>query len=191
MSTQYEQALSGAITPEMERVAGRERVERSFIRDELAAGRLVIPASKRHLAGDPETGVKLDPIAIGRAVTTKINANIGASPVCSAMDVELAKLQVAVRCGADTVMDLSTGGDLDEIRAHLIRHAGVPIVPVGLAGIDRFLPPDTWTFHRSTITLVVGEPIRPEGRTRSRLAAHLTAQLRACARQAKQASAAS
>ena len=132
MATQYQQAVQGVVTPQMQRVAERERVEAEFIRGEVAAGRLVIPANKRHLDGDAATGVKLDPIGIGRAVTTKINANIGTSSVCSNEDVELEKLRCAVRYGADAVMDLSTGGDLDHVRGHLIATASVPVgtVPV-------------------------------------------------------------
>ena len=125
--TQYEQARAGVITPQMQRVAVREHVAAELIRDELAAGRLVIPANRLHLAGDAVTGVKLDPIGIGRAVTVKINANIGASPMGSCKNEELTKLQWAVKYGADAVMDLSTGGDLDDIRAHIIAHSSVPI----------------------------------------------------------------
>ena len=127
MATQYEQALAGTVTDQMLRVAQRERLGGEAIRDEVAAGRLVIPANRVHLAGHAETGVRLDPVGIGRAVSTKINANIGASPVSSCKDTERTKLDWAVRYGADAVMDLSTGGDLDEIRTHLIAHAAVPI----------------------------------------------------------------
>jgi len=128
MTTQYRAACRGQITAEMARVAEREGQSPEFIRAEVAAGRLVIPANRNHLL--PKG--KLDPIGIGRAVTTKINANIGASPVRSTEQEELAKLDWAVRYGADTVMDLSTGGDLDRIREHLIAHATVPIgtVPI-------------------------------------------------------------
>jgi phosphomethylpyrimidine synthase len=127
MMTQYQHARSGQITPEMRRVAQRESLTVETVRDELAAGRLVIPANKLHLAGDAQTGVKLDPAGIGRVLTTKINANIGASPVASCKNEELTKLQWAVKYGADAVMDLSTGGDLDDIRRHLIANAAVPI----------------------------------------------------------------
>ncbi len=132
MPTQYQQALVGNITPEIERVAERERLDAEFIRAEVAAGRLVIPANRLHLAGSAETGVRLDTIGIGRSVTTKINANIGASPVSSCKELELTKMQWAVRYGADAVMDLSTGGDLDEIRTHLISNSAVPLgtVPI-------------------------------------------------------------
>ena len=130
--TQYQQAKAHAITPAMLRVAERENVPVETIRDELAAGRLVIPTNKLHLAGIREGAARLDPTAIGRAVTTKINANIGASPVSSSLDLELTKLHWAVQYGADAVMDLSTGGDLDAIRTDIIAAATVPIgtVPI-------------------------------------------------------------
>ncbi|MGA2265470.1 MAG: phosphomethylpyrimidine synthase ThiC [Phycisphaerae bacterium] len=130
--TQYRQARAGVITPEMRRVAQREGVSAEFIRDEVAAGRLVIPANRLHLAGTAGEGVKLDPCGIGRAVTTKINANIGASPVSSCKEQELIKLNLAVQYGADAVMDLSTGGDLDATRRAILAHAAVPIgtVPI-------------------------------------------------------------
>ncbi|HOD81619.1 MAG: Phosphomethylpyrimidine synthase [Planctomycetes bacterium ADurb.Bin126] len=125
--TQLEQARAGVITPQMERVAQRERLAGETVRDEVAAGRLVIPANRLHLAGPGGGESVLDPCGIGRCCTTKINANIGASPLSSCRDLELTKLQWAVRYGADAVMDLSTGGDLDATREHLIAHATVPI----------------------------------------------------------------
>jgi phosphomethylpyrimidine synthase len=116
----------------MQRVAQREQLDAELIRGELAAGRAVIPANRLHLAGSGQAGVKLDPCGIGRALTTKINANIGTSPVSSCKEQELAKLGLAVRYGADAVMDLSTGGDLDETRQFLIASSSVPIgtVPI-------------------------------------------------------------
>ncbi len=125
--TQLEHARLGIITPQMRRVAEREgHLTPEQVRDELAAGRLVIPANKNHLAG------ALDPMAIGRATRTKINANMGASPVSSGTDEELEKLEWAVRWGADTVMDLSTGGEIDGCRGAFCLHATVPIgvVPI-------------------------------------------------------------
>ena len=128
MPTQLQLARAGEITDIMRRVARRENLPPQTICQELAAGRLVIPANVKHL---PPTG-RLDPIGIGRALTTKINANIGASPVQSDGPHELEKLCWAVRFGADTVMDLSTGGDLGEIRRHLLAHSTVPLgtVPI-------------------------------------------------------------
>lgn len=125
--TQYKQAVANTITPEMKRVAERENRDAEFIRAEIAAGRLVIPANVRHLAPADSSATRLDACGIGRALTTKINANIGASPLSSCKTHELLKLQWAVRYGADAVMDLSTGGDLDDIRRHIIANSSVPI----------------------------------------------------------------
>uniref|UniRef100_A0A7C2P3X4 Phosphomethylpyrimidine synthase n=1 Tax=Schlesneria paludicola TaxID=360056 RepID=A0A7C2P3X4_9PLAN len=125
--TQLECARLGIITPEMRRVAEREpHLTPMQVRDEVAAGRMVIPANKMHL------GYQLDPMAIGRATRTKINANMGASPVSSSTDEEVEKLKWAEKWGADTVMDLSTGGDLDACRDAILRNSTVPIgtVPI-------------------------------------------------------------
>ena len=111
----------------MQRVAEREpHLTAEQIRDEVAAGRMIIPANINHLKH------KLDPMAIGRASKTKINANMGASPVSSGTDEEVEKLSWAERWGADTVMDLSTGGDLNATRSAIIRECTVPIgtVPI-------------------------------------------------------------
>jgi phosphomethylpyrimidine synthase len=125
--TQLEHARLGNVTPEMRRVALREpHLSPEQVRDEVAAGRLVIPANRRHLA------MGLDPMGIGRACRTKINANMGASPLASSSEEEVEKLRWAARWGADTVMDLSTGGDLDATREAIVKHASVPIgtVPI-------------------------------------------------------------
>ncbi len=126
MSTQLESARAGTITPEMEYVAQREQLTAELIRDEVARGRMVIPANKVHLAG------RLEPMAIGIAAKTKINANIGNSAVTSDVDSELQKLHTAVHFGSDTVMDLSTGKNIDNIRAAIIAASPVPIgtVPI-------------------------------------------------------------
>jgi len=132
--TQLEYARLGTITPEMERVAQREpHLTAEQIRDEIAAGRLIIPANRVHLAMD------LDPMAIGRASLTKVNANMGASPVSSGIEEELEKLEWSVKWGADTVMDLSTGGDLNACRQAIIRGSSVPIgtVPIYSMIIDK------------------------------------------------------
>ena len=130
--TQYQQAQAGIDTPQMQRVAQREGLAVARIRDEIAAGRLVIPANPRHLSGTSEGAVPLDPCGIGRAISTKINANIGASPLSSCRQTELVKLNLAVRYGADAVMDLSTGGDLDATREFLLANCSVPLgtVPI-------------------------------------------------------------
>jgi phosphomethylpyrimidine synthase len=125
--TQLEHARLGTVTPQMAAVAAREpHLTAEQIRDELAAGRMIIPANIVHLQH------KLEPMAIGRASLTKINANMGASPVSSGTDEEVEKLRWAERWGADTVMDLSTGGDLDACRQAIIEKSTVPIgtVPI-------------------------------------------------------------
>ena len=125
--TQLEKARLGIVTPEMRRVAEREaHLDAEQIRVEVAAGRMILPANRVHL------GYRLDPMAIGRASRTKINANLGASPVSSGTEEEVDKLRWAVRWGADTVMDLSTGGDLDACRDAILRESTVPIgtVPI-------------------------------------------------------------
>jgi len=126
MTTQLLAARSGDITPEMEFVAKRENLTPELIRDEVAAGRMVIPANKIHLAG------RLEPMCIGVAATCKINANIGNSAVTSDAGEELQKLHTSVHFGADTVMDLSTGKDIDNIRCAIIDASPVPIgtVPI-------------------------------------------------------------
>ncbi len=126
MSTQLEAARAGQITPEMEFVAKRENLPVETIREEVAIGRMVIPANKVHLQG------ALEPMAIGIAASCKINANIGNSAVTSNVDEELEKLHTAVHFGADTVMDLSTGKDINNIRSAIIAKSPVPIgtVPI-------------------------------------------------------------
>jgi phosphomethylpyrimidine synthase len=134
--TQLESARLGTITDAMRRVAEREpHLTPEQVRDEVAAGRLVIPANVNHLAGS------LDPMAIGRASLTKVNANMGASPVSSGTAEEVEKLHWALKWGADTVMDLSTGGDLDVCREAIIGESTVPIgtVPIYAMIIDRRL----------------------------------------------------
>jgi len=125
--TQLEHARLGLVTPQMRRVAEREtHLTPEQVRDEVAAGRMVIPANTTHL------GYRLDPMCIGRASRTKVNANMGASPVSSSTDEEVEKLRWAERWEADTVMDLSTGGDLDKTRDAIVRASTVPIgtVPI-------------------------------------------------------------
>jgi phosphomethylpyrimidine synthase len=124
--TQLELARAGRITPEMEFVARREGLDPELVRDEVARGRMVIPANRIHLQK------RLEPMAIGVAALCKINANIGNSAVTSNVDEELEKLHTAVHFGADTVMDLSTGRDIDRIRQAIIDASPVPIgtVPI-------------------------------------------------------------
>ncbi len=124
--TQMRYARHGEITPAMQLVAEREAISAELVRAEVARGRLIIPANHRHLAG------ALEPMAIGKAARVKINANIGNSAVTSSIDEELAKLRLAVQYGADTVMDLSTGRDIDTVREAIIAASTVPIgtVPI-------------------------------------------------------------
>src|SRR5881396_330554 len=124
--TQLVSARQGTITSQMRRVAEREGLPPELIRDEIARGRLIIPANVHHLAK------RLDPMAIGAVAKVKINANIGSSAVEANLDEELSKLHNAVHYGADTVMDLSTGGDIDAIREAIIDASPVPVgtVPI-------------------------------------------------------------
>jgi phosphomethylpyrimidine synthase len=133
MATQLEIARSGVIRDAVRCVAKREGIDAEVIRAELAAGRLVIPANRLHLADN------LVPAAVGRAVSVKINANIGASNVRSSLDEEIAKMKMAIDLGADAIMDLSTGTDLDEIRRRLIGECTVMFgtVPIYEVIVDR------------------------------------------------------
>lgn len=126
MTTQIVRAQAGEITSEMEFCAERESLAPELIRGEVAAGRMVIPANKVHLSK------RLEPMCIGMAAKCKINANIGNSAVTSDIQGELEKLHTSVHYGADTVMDLSTGKDIDNIRAAIIDTSPVPIgtVPI-------------------------------------------------------------
>jgi phosphomethylpyrimidine synthase len=123
--SQLHYARQGMITEEMAYVAEREGLPAELIRREVGRGRMIIPANINH--------PNLEPMAIGIAARCKVNANIGASPNSSDITEELAKLALAVKYGADTLMDLSTGGgDLDQIRTAIIQHSPIPIgtVPV-------------------------------------------------------------
>src|SRR5438477_7710481 len=108
--TQMEAARKGVVTDEMRFVAGREDLDPELVRREVARGRMVIPTNKVHLTK------RLEPMGIGVAAKTKINANIGNSAVTSNIETELEKLHMAVHFGSDTVMDLSTGRNIDAIR---------------------------------------------------------------------------
>ena len=119
--TQMRLARDGVITEAMRFVAEREAIAPELVRDEVARGRLVIPANVHHLGG------ALEPMAIGKVSRVKINANIGNSAVTSDVAGELEKLRMAVRYGADTVMDLSTGRDIDATRQAIIAASTVPV----------------------------------------------------------------
>ncbi|MBI3088375.1 MAG: phosphomethylpyrimidine synthase ThiC [Candidatus Omnitrophica bacterium] len=124
--TQRAYARQGRVTEAMKRVAEREALDPELIRQETAKGRLIIPANRHHLA------TSLDPMGVGLVASVKINANIGNSAVTSDEGEELKKLHMAVHYGADTVMDLSTGGRIPEIRKAIIAASPVPIgtVPI-------------------------------------------------------------
>ncbi|HEX7625337.1 MAG TPA: phosphomethylpyrimidine synthase ThiC [Anaeromyxobacteraceae bacterium] len=122
--SQMHYARQGVVTEEMRHVAKRERLPEEKVREEVARGRMIIPANVKH----PE----LEPMAIGFAATCKINANIGNSAVVGDIEEELEKLRVCLKHGADTVMDLSTGGHIPQIREAILRHSSLPIgtVPI-------------------------------------------------------------
>ena len=122
--TQLHYARKGQITPEMDYVASVEKVEPEFIRSEIARGRMIVPANIRH----PE----LVPMGIGIGITCKINANIGNSSLVPSIENELEKLSVCLKHGADTVMDLSTGPRIPEIREAMLRNSPIPLgtVPI-------------------------------------------------------------
>ena len=117
--TQLFYAKNGIITGEMEYVAKIEGLEADFVREQVAIGRAIIPANINHH--------NLIPMAIGRAFKCKINANIGSSALSSGLEEEVQKVKTSIKYGADTIMDLSTGGNLDEIRSAVISNSSVPI----------------------------------------------------------------
>jgi phosphomethylpyrimidine synthase len=126
MATQLQIAKTGKISDQMKFVAEAEGLDAELFRDEIAAGRLIIPANKIHLKSN------LAPIGIGRALTTKVNANIGTSSVRSSIEAEIEKMEVALAVGADAIMDLSTGGNLDDTREQLLARCPAPFgtVPI-------------------------------------------------------------
>ena len=146
-ATQLELARAGTVTPEMEFVAIREHVAPEFVRDEIAAGRAIIPANRCH----PES----EPMIIGRKFRTKINANIGNSALGSSIPEELEKMRWSVLWGADTVMDLSTGKDIHETREAILRHCPTPIgtVPLyqALQKVDGDVNKLSWEIYRETL----------------------------------------
>jgi phosphomethylpyrimidine synthase len=145
--TQMHFAKKGILTPEMEFVALREGLSPEFVRDEVAQGRAIIPANINH----PES----EPAAIGRNFLVKINANIGNSAVASSIEEEVEKMIWAIRWGADTVMDLSTGGTIHETREWILRNAPVPIgtVPIyqALEKAGGRAEELTWEIFRDTL----------------------------------------
>ena len=145
--TQMAYARRGEITPEMEFIALRERLDAELVRSEVARGRAIIPANVNH----PES----EPMIIGRTFLTKVNANIGNSAVTSSIAEEVEKMTWATRWGADTVMDLSTGSDIHTTREWIIRNSPVPIgtVPIYQALEKTNGSPEelTWEIYRDTV----------------------------------------
>ena len=122
--TQMHYARRGIVTEEMIFVAQREKLAPELVRSEVARGRMIIPANIHH--------TNLEPMCIGVASSCKINSNIGNSATTSNIDEELEKLRYSVKYGADTVMDLSTGGDIPSIRQAILNDSPIPIgtVPI-------------------------------------------------------------
>ncbi len=145
--TQMHYARKGVVTEEMRFVALREHCDVELVRSEVAAGRAIIPNNVNH----PES----EPMIIGNAFLTKINANIGNSAVTSSIREEVDKLRWATRWGADTVMDLSTGNDIHTTREWILRNAPVPIgtVPIyqALEKVDGVAEDLTWEIFRDTV----------------------------------------
>ncbi len=147
MVTQLAYARAGQVTAEMEFVAVREGVSVEHVRDELARGRAVLPANVNH----PES----EPMAIGRNLLVKVNANIGNSAVASSIEEEVEKMTWATRWGADTVMDLSTGRNIHTTREWILRNSAVPIgtVPIyqALEKVDGKAEELSWDIYRDTL----------------------------------------
>ncbi|MFI8850664.1 phosphomethylpyrimidine synthase ThiC [Streptomyces sp. NPDC053499] len=145
--TQLAYAKRGEITPEMEYVALRENLAPEFVRDEIAAGRAVLPANVNH----PET----EPMVIGKNFLVKVNANIGNSAVTSSIEEEVEKMTWATRWGADTVMDLSTGRNIHTTREWVLRNSPVPIgtVPLyqALEKVDGKAEELSWEVYKDTV----------------------------------------
>ena len=145
--TQLAYARRGVVTPEMEFVALREGTTPEHVREEIAAGRAVLPANVNH----PES----EPMVIGRDFLVKVNANIGNSAVTSSVDAEVEKMTWAVRWGADTVMDLSTGRDIHTTREWVLRNAPVPVgtVPIyqALEKVGGRAEKLSWEVYRDTV----------------------------------------
>ena len=145
--TQIVKAKQGEITCQMRQVAEREYLDAELIRNEIAAGRLVIPANINH----PE----VEPMIIGRNFLIKINANIGNSPTTSSIEEEVEKAVWAFRWGADTIMDLSTGKNIHETREWIIRNSPVPVgtVPIyqALEKVKGVVEDLTWEIYKDTL----------------------------------------
>jgi phosphomethylpyrimidine synthase len=146
-ATQLAWARAGIVTREMEFIAAREGLDVSLVRDEVARGRAVIPANRRH----PES----EPMIIGKKFLVKVNANIGNSAVTSSIEEEVDKMVWATRWGADTIMDLSTGKRIHETREWLLRNSPVPVGTVPIYQAMEKVNGDpaalTWEAYRDTV----------------------------------------
>ncbi len=146
-ATQLAWARAGIITDEMRFIAAREGVDVELVRDEVAAGRAVIPANHRH----PES----EPMIIGKRFAVKVNANIGNSAVTSSIAEEVEKMVWATRWGADTIMDLSTGRDIHMTREWILRNSPVPVGTVPIYQALEKVKGDptalTWEIYRDTV----------------------------------------
>ncbi len=145
--TQLHYAKKGIITPEMEFIAIREGLDPEFVRSEVAIGRAIIPSNINH----PES----EPMIIGRNFHVKINANIGNSAVSSSIEEEVEKMTWAIRWGADTIMDLSTGKHIHTTREWISRNSPVPVgtVPIyqALEKVNGVAEDLTWEVYRDTL----------------------------------------
>ena len=145
--SQMHYAKRGVVTEEMEFIAIRENLDPEFVRQEVARGRAIIPANINH----PE----LEPMIIGRNFLVKINANIGNSAIASSIEEEVEKMRWATHCGADTVMDLSTGKNIHATREWILRNSPVPIgtVPIyqALEKVNGKAEELTWELYRDTL----------------------------------------
>ena len=146
-ATQMHYARKGVVTPEMEFVAIRESRDPEFVRAEVARGRAIIPANINHAESEP--------MAIGRNFLVKVNANIGNSAVTSSIEEEVGKMTWAIRWGADTIMDLSTGRNIHETREWILRNSPVPVgtVPIyqALEKVGGKSEELTWEIYRETL----------------------------------------
>jgi len=128
--TQLEAARDGIVTPEAMTIAERERIAEEQLRESVARGRVVIPFNPNHSPSRP--------VGIGEGLSIKVNANLGTSPEVCDLELEIEKLEAAIEAGADTVMDLSTGGDLEKVRREVLSRSAVPVgtVPIYQAGVE-------------------------------------------------------
>ena len=139
MENQLVKAREGQITRAVERIARDEAFDKERLRELVASGKVAVLQNNRHKGFTPK--------GVGKNLSIKVNANLGTSPECVDIKVELEKLNMAMEAGADTVMDLSTGGDLDEIRKTIIAASKIPIgtVPIYQAAVEAIKKKQTIT----------------------------------------------